>query len=160
MTNVSQAQDTTQPAKDFVTEHEAKIRPLEIEIGKAWWNANVTGKDEDFAKKEEAENKLNDVLADTKQFDRLKKIHDGQIPDATLKRETDLLYLQYLEKQIDPGLMKRMTAKANTIEKAFNVFRAKVGGKELTDGEVRQVLTKSKDSTERKQVWEGSKKVG
>ena len=56
--------------------------------------------------------------------------------------------------------MKRMTAKANTIEKAFNVFRAKVGAKELTDGEVRQVLMKSKDSSERRQVWEGSKKVG
>ena len=53
-------------------------RPLEIEIGKAWWNANVSGKDEDFTKKEESENKLNDSLADTKQFDRLKKIHDGQ----------------------------------------------------------------------------------
>jgi len=159
-TNALRAQDMTQAAKDFVAEHEKKIEPLEIEIGKAWWNANVTGKDEDFAKKEESENKLNETLADTKQFDRLKKIHEGQIPDATLKREIDLLYLQYLEKQIDPALMKRMTAKANTIEKAFNVFRAKVGGKELTDGEVRQVLMKSKDSNERRQVWEGSKKVG
>jgi peptidyl-dipeptidase A len=159
-TNTLRAQDMTQEAKDFVTQHEKKIEPLEIEIGKAWWNANVTGKDEDFAKKEESENKLNEALADTKQFDRLKKIYDAQISDATLKREIDLLYLQYLEKQIDPGLMKRMTAKANTIEKAFNVFRAKVGGKELTDGEVRQILTKSKDSKERREAWEASKKVG
>src|SRR5262245_51528587 len=76
---ISRAQDMTQPAKDFVADHEKKIEPLEIEIGKAWWNANVTGKDEDFAKKEESENRLNDSLADAKQFDRLKKIHDGQI---------------------------------------------------------------------------------
>src|SRR6478672_9673 len=160
MTNALGAQDMTQLAKEFVADHEKKIEPLEIEIGKAWWNANVTGKDEDFAKKEESENRLNEALSNTEKFAALKKIHDGQIPDVTLKRETDLLYLQYLEKQIDPGLMKRMTAKANTIEKAFNVFRAKVGDKELTDGEVRQILTKSKDSKERRAAWEASKKVG
>ncbi|HEY2414392.1 MAG TPA: M2 family metallopeptidase [Pirellulaceae bacterium] len=150
----------TQPAKDFVADHEKKIEPLEIEIGKAWWNANVTGKDEDFAKKEESENRLNEALSNTEKFASLKKIHDGQVSDATVSREINVLYLQYLEKQVDPALMKRMTAKANTIEKAFNVFRAKVGGKELTDGEVRQILTKSKDSKERREAWEASKKVG
>src|SRR5262249_52154388 len=50
--------------------------------------------------------------------------------------------------------------KANTIEKAFNVFRAKVGDKSYTDGEVRQILQKSKDSAERRNVWEASKRVG
>ena len=63
-----------------------------------------------------------------------------------LARTIQVLYLQYLDKQVDPGLMRRMTAKANAIEKAFNVFRAQVGEKSLTDGEVRQVLQKSKDS--------------
>lgn len=154
------AQDTTSDAKKFVGEHEAKIRPLEIETGKAWWNANVSGKDADFATKEAAENKLNEAVANPEQFERLKKIHDGKIADPVLKREIDLLYLQYLDKHVDPALLKRMTAKANTIEKAFNVFRAKVGEKSLTDGEVRQVLTKSKDSAERRGVWEGSKRVG
>jgi peptidyl-dipeptidase A len=71
-----------------------------------------------------------------------------------------VLYLQYLEKQVDQALLKRMTSRANTIEKAFNVFRAKVGEKQYTDGEVRQILQKSKDSGERKQVWEASKRVG
>lgn len=154
------AQDTSADAKKFVDEHVAKIRPLEIESGKAWWNANVSGKDEDFAKKEAAENKLNEAVANPQQFNRLKKIHEGKIGDAVLRRQIDLLYLQYLDKHVDPALLKRMTAKANTIEKAFNVFRAKVGEKSLADSEVRQVLMKSKDSTERRGVWEGSKQVG
>jgi peptidyl-dipeptidase A len=158
--DAAKSQDTTPDARKFVAEHEKNIKPLEIEIGRAWWNANVTGKDEDFAVKEQAENKLNDALANPQQFARLKKIHDGKISDDILKREIDVLYLQYLEKQVDPALLKRMTSKANTIEKAFNVFRAKVGEKEYTDGEVRRVLQKSKDSAERKQVWEASKKVG
>ena len=154
------AADTTAAARTFVRDHESKIQPLEIEIGRAWWTANTTGKDEDFAVKEQAENRLNDALADAAQFARLKQIHAGQIDDAVLARQVQLLYLQYLEKQVEPALLKRMTAKANTIEKAFNVFRAKVGDKSYTDGEVRQTLQKSKESGLRQQVWEASKRVG
>jgi peptidyl-dipeptidase A len=40
------------------------------------------------------------------------------------------------------------------------VFRARVGDKEMTDSEVKKVLTDSKDSDERKTVWEASKRVG
>src|SRR5262245_37341233 len=158
--SAAKAADTSDAARVFVREHESKIQPLEIEIARAWWNANTTGKDQDFTAKEEAENRLNNALANKEQFATLKQIHDGQTADPILKREIDVLYLQYLEKQVDPALMKRMTAKANTIEKAFNVFRAKVGEKEYTDGEVRQILQKSRDSAERRQVWEASKGVG
>ena len=154
------SQDTMQAAREFVRDHEKKIQPLQIENNRAWWTANTTGKDADFAAKEEAENRLNEALADPQQFARLKKIHEGTIGDPVLARVIQVLYLQYLEKQVDPALMKRMTAKANTIEKAFNVFRAQVGDKSLADGEVRQILQKSKDSSERQKVWEASKKVG
>jgi peptidyl-dipeptidase A len=46
------------------------------------------------------------------------------------------------------------------IEQAFNVFRAKVGEKELKDSEVKKILKESLDSAERKNAWEASKKVG
>ena len=59
-------------------------------------------------------------------------------------------YLQYLEKQVDPELLKKITAKANAVEQKFNVFRAKVGDKEMTDSQVRKVLKESADSGERK----------
>ena len=156
----ARGQDTAAEAKAFVREHGQTIQPMQIEVGRAWWTANVTGKDEDFAKKEETENRLNEALAKPEPFQRLKNIKEGTIGDAVLKRTVDVLYLQYLDKQVDPALLRRMTAKANTIEKAFNVYRAQVDGKSLTDGEVRQVLQKSKDSKERQAVWEASKRVG
>lgn len=156
----ARAQDTAALARAFVREHEQTIQPMQIEVGRAWWTANVTGKDEDFAKKEETENRLNEALAEPEPFQRLKKIHGGTIGEPVLKRTIDVLYLQYLDKQVDPALLRRMTAKANTIEKTFNVYRAQVDGKSLTDGEVRQILQKSKDSKERQAVWEASKRVG
>src|SRR5207244_3643073 len=66
----------------------------------------------------------------------------------------------YLEKQVEPALLRKITARANAIEQAFNVFRAKVNDKEMTDSEVRKVLKESRDSAQRKAVWEASKAVG
>ena len=71
---------------------------------------------------------------------RSRKPDKGEIDDPLLARQIDVLYLAYLEKQVDPELLKKITAKANAVEKAFNVFRAKVDGKEMTDSEVRKVL--------------------
>ncbi|HMP03905.1 MAG TPA: M2 family metallopeptidase [Gemmatales bacterium] len=156
---------TTRPALDdaarqFIADHEARLRPLEHQVGLAWWNANVSGKDEDFARKEELQNQLDAALADTGRFGELKKLRFGKIEDETLKRQIEVLYLQYLEKQVDPELLRKINAKANAVEKAFNVFRAKVDGQELADSEVRKILKESTDSARRQAVWEASKRVG
>jgi peptidyl-dipeptidase A len=82
------------------------------------------------------------------------------VADSLLARQIAVLYLIYLEKQVPPELLRQITAKSNAIEKAFNVYRAKVGDRQLTDSEVRKVLSDSKDSAERKSVWEASKLVG
>jgi peptidyl-dipeptidase A len=147
-------------ARAFIAEHEAQIRPLEIAVGLAWWLANTTGKDEDFAAKEEAQNRLDAALSKPERFAELKAIRDGKLADPLLARQIAVLYLVYLEKQVPPELLRQITSKSNDIEKAFNVYRAKVGMREMTDSEVRKVLTDSKDSAERKSVWEASKGVG
>jgi peptidyl-dipeptidase A len=152
-------------ARKAVAEHEARVRPLEKAISLAWWNANTSGSDADFKAKEEAQNQLDAALADPARFAELKAAREGlkgsaAKPDGALARQIEVLYLQYLEKQVDPEILKKMSAKANVVEKAFNVYRAKVGGKEMADSEVRKILKESKSSSERKAVWEASKGVG
>lgn len=144
----------------FIADYEKTIRPLEIEAGRAWWDANLSGKDEDYKKKEAAETKVEMLLADPKPFAELKAIKEGKLSDPIVAREIQVLYLQYLARQVDPELLKKMIAKGNAVEQAFNVYRPKVDGKELTDSDVRRVLRESKDSAERKAVWEASKEVG
>ncbi len=155
---------TTAKAKAFIQDHEKRIRPLDIKAGKAWWNANTTGKDEDFKAKEDIQNELDAALADPSKFAELKGLKAakdaGKIDDQVTARAVDVLYLLYLEKQVDAAVLKKITAKANAVEQKFNVFRAKVGDRELPDSEVRKVLKESKDSKEREAVWTASKKVG
>jgi peptidyl-dipeptidase A len=157
---VSAADDPEVRARQFIASHESIVRPLETAANLAWWNANVTGKDEEFKAKEEAQNKLDAALSDRGRFGEVKALRSAGIKEPLLRRQVEVLYLQYLEKQVDSELLKQIVSKANAIEQAFNVYRAKVDGKEMADGEVRKLLKTSTDSARRRAVWEASKQVG
>jgi peptidyl-dipeptidase A len=154
--------EVTKRAHEFVDAHTRKLRPLEIEANLAWWAANTTGSDKDFARKVKAQNKIDEALADRASFAEVKKLRDESkdIDDPVLRRAVAVLYLTYLEKQVDKDLLKKMVEKANAVEEAFNKFRAEVDGKKITDNEVRKVLKESTSSERREAVWEASKKVG
>src|SRR5205085_12477717 len=105
-----------------------KLRPLEIEANLACWAANTTGSDEDFARKVKAQNKIDEALGDRAAFAEVKALKEQskQIDDPVLRRATEVLYLTYLEKQVEPELLKKMVDRANAIEHAFNKYRARV----------------------------------
>ena len=159
---VTASAETTDRARQFVKDHEARLHKLDTAANLAWWDANTTGKDEDFDRKVKAQNRIDETLSDPKRFADLKdlKDHRADIDDPITARAIDVLYLLYLEKQVDRDLLRKMVEKSNAVEKAFNVYRAKVDGKEMTDSEVRAVLKNSTDSARRKEVWEASKGVG
>src|SRR6478672_10067857 len=68
---------TTSAAKQFLTSYIDKLRPLEIAANRAWWDANITGKDEDFARKEEAQNRIDGLLSNKQAFAEVKAIKQG-----------------------------------------------------------------------------------
>jgi len=161
MMTLTFAADPSAEAAQLVDAHLKIVRPLEIKASIAWWNANTTGSDDEFKRKEEVQNELNAALSNKERFAAFKKLHDaGNVAEPILKREVDLLYLQYLEKQVDADLLKKMTANGVAIEKAFNVYRAHHNGVELADGKVRDILKNSTDAKELQAVWESSKGVG
>jgi peptidyl-dipeptidase A len=158
----SASAEVTGRARKLVEQHTANLRPLEIAAARAWWDANISGKDDDYKKKADTQNRIDEVLADNKMFAKVKELkgQSKDIDDLVLRRAIEILYLTYLEKQVDPELLKKMVAKSNEVEKKFNVFRATVDGQELTDSKVRNRLKSSRDSQELQAVWEASKKVG
>jgi peptidyl-dipeptidase A len=152
--------DANARARQFIKAHEEKVRPLEIEANRCWWQANLTGNEDDFRKKQEAETQLDLYLSDHTRFADLKAIKEGRPSDPLLARQIAILHLQYLPKQVDPELLKRILEKSNAVERAFNVFRPEVSGKELTDNDLRRILRESKDSNQRRAAWEAQKAIG
>src|ERR1041385_3102240 len=54
----------TTRAQTFIQAHVAKLQPLEKAAALAWWDANISGKDDDFKRKEETQNQIDAALAD------------------------------------------------------------------------------------------------
>jgi peptidyl-dipeptidase A len=154
--------EMTERARKFVKDHETRLHSLDVAANRAWWDANITGKAEDFARKIETQNRIDEALGNRTAFAELKALKENrkQIDDPILARVIDVLYLLYLEKQVDAALLKKIVAKANAIEEQFNNFRARVEGREMTDNEVRNVLKTSTDSSRLEAVWSASKAVG
>ena len=153
--------ESTVKAKEFLEEFTRSFRPLDVVANRAWWDANISGKDEDFQRKEDAQNKIDALLSDKTAFARIKEIKEaGKIDDPVIGRAIDVVYLMYLEKQVDAELLKKMNGLGNKVEQKFNTFKAKVEGKELTTAEVRDILKVSTISERRREVWEAAKAVG
>lgn len=156
------SEEATRLAREFVDNHEKRLKKLDVAAGLAWWEANTTGEKSAFARKVESQNQIDAALADPKTFAVLKGLRDKrmEIDDPVIRRSIEVLYLLYLEKQLDTKLLGRMVKLANDVEEQFNKYRAKVDGKELSDNQVRDILSNSLDSAKLKEAWEASKAVG
>lgn len=133
-----------------------KYKPLVIEEGRAWWEASITGKKEAFERREAADNKLIELKSDHEVFKALKKLREeNKITDPIKRRMLDVMYREFLPAQADPDLQKRIVASEAEIERIFNTHRGQVDGKEVTENDVREILSTTKDSEKAKQAWLG-----
>lgn len=139
----------------------AKWKPLFLESNQAWWEANTTGSDSAFARKKAADKALVELHGDKEMFAKLKGLRDGnQVADPVRKRELEVMYRAYLPGQGDPVLRKKIVDLENDVEQLFNTHRSKVGGKELSENDVRQILSNSTKSEEVEAAWKGYMEVG
>jgi len=147
--------------KTFIANWEAKVKPLQKEAFIAYWNASISGKDDDYTKSEQLQLQLNSIYTSKEDFALLKKIKESNsISDSLLKRQLDVLYNQYLGNQIDTSLLARKIKMEVEIEKKYSNFRAMVDSTLLSDNDVEDILKTSKSSKELQAAWEGHKKLG
>lgn len=145
----------------FLAAHVEQIEPMMKEMNLAYWNASLSGEKEDFDKYADLQLKIRTIYADTSDFAMLKQIKaSDQVKNPLLKRQLDLLYNAYLSNQIDPDMLKQIVEKSAEVENKFNIFRGKIGRREVTDNEIKELLKKETDSTKRRDAWFASKQVG
>jgi peptidyl-dipeptidase A len=147
--------------KGFITAHVAKVKPLVKEVHLAYWQAANTGNAEDYSRVSELEFQIRQIYSNPKEFAMLKSIKEsGQIEDAQLARQLDVLYYGYLENQIDKKLLKRLVDLGTEIEKDFSTFRGTIGGEKVTDNQIKEILKAEMNLAKRKETWLASKQVG
>jgi len=145
----------------FIQKFESVVQPLTKESSLAYWNASLSGKDEDWNKSEELNIELTKVFANKADFAILKRIKESDaITDELLKRQLHVMYNAYLGNQVETELLDAVIRLQTEIEKKYSNFRVDLNGKLLSDNEVDDILKTSTNSTELKQVWEGHKAIG
>ncbi|GMV40932.1 MAG: hypothetical protein AMXMBFR64_26480 [Myxococcales bacterium] len=138
-----------------------QLKPLQRAVNLSWYQASVTGADADFAASEDAQNAVDAFLGDARRFEQVRgfwKDRERLRPETA--RQVGILYREMLGKQVPAELLQRINKLQGEAEKTFNAYRATVGGKELSQNELKKVLRESKDEGELRAAWEGQKAVG
>ena len=162
--SVSADADDTDKAKAFVEKYTATLRPLDIAANRAWWDANISGKDEDFKRKEEAQNKIDALLSDKQAFAEVKAIKekggiDDPDPQAGHRHHLPGVPRKAARPRVaqeDDRPVEHGREEVQHLPRTIRIGRRQGGGVVYDDAKVRKILKTSKLSERRKEVWEAS----
>ena len=152
---------TEQGFQNFLKHYESVMTPLTTAYNLAQWNAYITGKQDYFEETNKFSLKIDSVYQNKDRFAYLEQLQkSGNINDPLLKRQLDIIYNEYLTRQIDPQLNREIIETASKIEQIFANFRARLDGKTYTDNQVTQLLQTERDSKVRENIWKAQKAIG
>lgn len=144
--------------KTFIEEHIALIEPLETEGRIAWWNLATTG---DIAYATELEN--NNLLLRAIYHNKTDDLYlQAQPPaeDQKIFRQQSILLNRYRQNRFSPDLTKQIVKLESEIENIYTTFRPKLEGLELSNNDIKDILTLSSDLKKRQAAWQASKAIG
>lgn len=139
----------------------SRYRPLWLESQAAWWEANTTGSDAAFARKKAADTALVELHGDRSFFAQLRSLKaSGGLTEPLLQRQLEVMLRSFMMSQADPDLKKRIVDLENQVEQTFNTHRSRVGGEQLTENEVRDIVANTTDSAKAEEAWKAYMAVG
>lgn len=145
----------------FIEKHDSLIKPIYKEANAAYYKSSISGKQEDFDKMLELQNKITAIYSNPESFATLKEIKESnKIKDELLLRQLNVLFNEYQGSQADPKLLEEINKMQTSIEQKYSSFRVKYKGKDISDNDVENVLKTSTNSADLETVWKGHKEIG
>ena len=150
-----------QDFQSFISYYDSIVIPLTRETGLAEWNANISGKEEDYSRFAELQTKFSLFHSNKETFKRIENIKASKaITDPIQARQLEIIYLTYLNYQADTSIQKEIIQIQNQIEQKYSTFRAEIDGKLYTDNDIEDILRTSTDNVLLQKAWEAHKKIG
>ncbi len=145
--------------RNFLDRQNREIKEMTVAMSLAYWNATISGKEEDYKDYEKKTLKIKKYFSNKESFEKVRDFLKKS-NNHLEKRQLEILYREYLSCQGDFKLIEEITKKSSEIEYKFNTFRANVDGQNLTDNEIKEILKKNTNSENLKRAWEASKEQG
>jgi peptidyl-dipeptidase A len=146
----------------FILGLEERVAPTEKAVKEAWWNLATTGTGEAQEELVRAGMEYNRLFADKDEYEKVRGWYEERsfLESPLLRRQVEVLYRTFAGRQGDEETLDRteeLEARANAI---YGNHRGVVGGREVGENEIREILRCSDDGSLRREAWEASKTVG
>lgn len=148
--------------ENFITRIEERIGPAEKAVSEGWWKLGTTGTEEAQKELVEAGNAYNRLFSDKDEYRKIRGWYEerSSLENPILRRQVEVLYEEFAGKQGDPEILKQIEKLEAEVESVYSNHRGTVGGKEVSDNEIRNILRASDDDALRREAWEASKTIG
>ncbi len=146
----------------FILGLEGRVAPAERAVQEAWWRLATTGTDEAQEGLVRAGMEYTRLFADREDYEKVERWYAERdsLESPLLRRQVEVLYRTFAGRQGDEGTLQRiqeLEAEANAV---YGNHRGEVGGREVGENEIREILRSSPDVALRREAWEASKTVG
>lgn len=146
----------------FFSHLEERVAPAEKTFKEAWWRLATTGTDEARDELVRAGTGFTRLFADRDEREKVRGWYEKRdlLESSLLRRQVEVVYRLFAAHGGDEATLVRieeLEAEANAI---YGNHRGSVGGREVVDNEVREILRTSDDEALRREAWEASKTVG
>jgi peptidyl-dipeptidase A len=150
----------TQSAHRLIASLEQRIKPLEIEFHKAYWDSQIDARPEHEERRAELELELRRAKGDPEALAAVNEQLSEDLHDPVIRRQLEVLRLSLTGNQMGDEQREQVVQLSSAIESDFASYRPQVNGRALSDNDIEDFLRLSDDSEERKRVWYASKEVG
>ena len=138
---------------NLITELEGRLRPLEVEVGRAWWEFSTRTSEETDRRRQEAELRLREALSDRDTFAAVSDARQGAARGSLERRRLDVLFQQMQPNQLDADLRRRIVELETKVEGVYNTHRGEIDGERVNDNRIEEVLLASHDVVLRRKAW-------
>src|SRR5581483_1058521 len=135
-------------ADDLVNELEARLRPLEVELARAWWDASTQSSEEAARRRIDADSSAFDAICDAQARSDL---------TPSTRRQLEVLHDLCTPHQLPEDMRRRLVELETSVDSTFNSFRGELDGQRVEDNALLEILRTSNDSELRRRAWEASK---
>lgn len=147
--------------QDFINRHVTILDPLNAQMGRAYYAAQVSGHKQDYEKVRTLQLQINDLYMNKDYFQYLKSLKKaGSVTDLRQKRQLEWLYRKFLYSQMDDDLLKESINLQITTTERYNNYRGTIDGQPTTMTEIYRIMTQEKDVMLRQKAWKAAKQVG
>ncbi len=154
---------STSEIQNFIAEFETRLAPIERATSEAWWDLATNGTLEAQDALIEAGIAYNNLFSDDREFELVRAWHqdsDTLEAGSLLGRQVEVLYRMFAAHNGDEETLNRIQELEAAANATYNNHRGVVGGVEVGENEIREILTSSDDADLRREAWEASKSVG